>query len=212
MPFDTYLFDLDGTLVDSVADLTTAVNLLRAEIDLPPLSEPTVRGYVGDGATALVTRALPPGAFSPGRLERFLLLYGEHLLERTRIYPGIPEFLESLAGVPMALVTNKPQGLTEALLRGLGLERHFAVVIGGDRAAAKKPDPAPVRMALGMLEASPAGAVLIGDHHTDLRAGAAAGVKTCFCAWGLGEEGGAPSDFRAETPRDLLRLFPRRGP
>jgi phosphoglycolate phosphatase len=74
MRFDTFLFDLDVTLVDSVADLATAVNLLRAELSLPPLDIPTVRGYVGDGATFLVKRSLPEGLFSEERLQRFLLM------------------------------------------------------------------------------------------------------------------------------------------
>jgi phosphoglycolate phosphatase len=204
----TYLFDLDGTLVDSVADLATGVNLLREELDLPPLDLPTVRLFVGDGATALVTRSLPEGWFSPLRLQRFLELYGEHLLDRTELYPGIREFLDLHRDTPMGVVTNKPFGLTMDLLAGLGLLTYFPVVLGGDSGPAKKPDPAPVLHALRELGSDPQDAVLIGDHHTDLRAGLAAGVSTCFCAWGIGRDGGVPHDFRAETPCDLHRLFP----
>lgn len=208
MRIDAFLFDLDGTLVDSVADLATAVNLLRAELDLSPLDQATVRGYVGDGATWLVRRALPAGAFCTKRLQRFLELYAEHLLDTTRLYPDILPFLERQADWPLAVVTNKPLALTLPLLRGLDLERFFPVVIGGDSCARKKPAPEPVLHALAELATPAATAVLIGDHHTDLRAGAAAGVRTCFCAWGLGNDGGQPSDFRAGRPADLARLFP----
>jgi len=203
-----FLFDLDGTLVDSLADLATAVNLLRRELSLPPLDSAAVRSYVGDGATALVRRALPPGLFTTARLERFLALYGEHLLDTTRPYPGILEFLARHRQQPLAVVTNKPLGLTRQLLGGLDLYSYFPVVIGGDSCAEKKPSPMPVRLALERLGGSAADAVLIGDHHTDLSAGQAAGVRTCFCRWGLGERGGIDPDFQATTAEGLLQLFP----
>lgn len=205
--FDCYLFDLDGTLVDSAADLATGINLLRGELALPPLELTTVRSYVGDGATALVRRALPEGRYSEAHLQRFLALYAEHLLEQTTVYPGIREFLMRLEGKQLAVVTNKPLGFSLTLLDGLDLRRYFPVVLGGESCAAKKPDPQPVLEALRQLEASPQSAVMIGDHHTDLRAGRSAGVTTCFCAWGIGQDGGEPCDFRAETPADLTRLL-----
>jgi phosphoglycolate phosphatase len=208
----TYLFDLDGTLVDSVADLATAVNLLRGELNLAPLDLATVRSYVGDGATALVTRALPADTFTPALLQRFLDHYGAHLLDTTRPYPGISDFLAAQRRRPLAVVTNKPLALTHQLLYGLGLDAFFPVVIGGDSCAEKKPSPLPVRLALAGLGAAAADAVLIGDHHTDLRSGRAAGVRTCFCAWGLGETGGTTPDYFAATPEDLLRLFPGTAP
>ncbi len=212
MTFDTFLFDLDGTLVDSAADLGTAVNLLRAEQDLEPLDLPTVRRYVGDGARMLVTRALPPGAFSEERLARFLALYRAHLIDETRLFPGISGFLAAHPPQRLAVVTNKPYQLTVELLAGLGLTRHFAAVIGGDSCPHKKPDPAPVHEALRQIGAKPEQAVMIGDHHTDLRAGRAAALATCFCGWGIGHDDGLASDFRAETPDDLLRFFPGTGP
>jgi len=214
MHFETLLFDLDGTLVDSVADLAAAVNLLRAEEGLPPHDLPTVRRHVGDGATALVQRSLPNGHFSEERLRRFLALYGEHLLDATFVYPGIRDFLEArqAAGTKMAVVTNKPHRLSLLLLAGLGLSGYFPVVVGGDSCRQKKPHPEPVVRALRLLGANAASAVLIGDHHTDLAAGRAAGIRTCFCAWGIGHDGGLPRDFSAGTPGELLRLFPAEAP
>lgn len=210
MHLDTFLFDLDGTLVDSVADLATAVNLLRAELSLSPLDIPTVRGYVGDGATFLVRRSLPEGFFSQECLQRFLAHYASHLLETTQVYPGIREFLDErmAAGARMAVVTNKPLNLTVQLLAGLALDFYFPVVVGGDSLPQKKPDPLPVRFALEQLGAERERAILIGDHHTDLAAGRAAGIRTCFCAWGIGQDGGLPHDFRAASPFELPALFP----
>jgi phosphoglycolate phosphatase len=206
--FDTFLFDLDGTLIDSVADLATAVNLLRGDLDLAPLDIPTVRGHVGDGATMLVRRSLPERAFAPPLLQRFLDYYEEHLLEKTTIYPGIVEFLERHRRKRMAVVTNKPYRHSMELLRGLGLLDYFGSVVGGESCPEKKPHPAPVLRALAELGSTPQRAVMIGDHHTDLLAGSAAGVATCFCSWGLGEDGGFLSTYRAAIPHDLFRLFP----
>ncbi len=107
-----------------------------------------------------------------------------------------------------AVVTNKPLAVTERLLDGLGLCGRFGSVVGGDSCAEKKPHPAPLFRALTELAADPAASVMIGDHHTDLRAGRAAGLRTCFCRWGFGHDDGVPSDFLAESPKDLLRHFP----
>jgi phosphoglycolate phosphatase len=177
---------------------------------LPPLDIPTVRGYVGDGATFLVKRSLPAGLFSAERLQRFLLHYGAHLLESTVLYPGIRPFLDKLqsAGMKMAVVTNKPHRFTLLLLEGLALSGYFPVVIGGDSLPQKKPDPRPVWRAMEELAAAPQSTILIGDHHTDLAAGRAAGIRTCFCAWGIGQDGGLAHDFRAATPYELPTLLP----
>ncbi len=208
MTIDTFLFDLDGTLVDSVRDLATGVNLLRGELDLPPLPVAQVRLCVGDGATQLVRRALPERPFSTELLQRFLTLYGEHLLDQTTVYAGIREFLDAHRHQALGVVTNKPYAYTLPLLDGLGLTPYFKVVVGGDSCSEKKPHPAPVRYALEQLGRPAAAAVMIGDHHTDLRSGAAAGTRTCFCAWGIGQSGDAPYDDLATVPDDLLRLYP----
>lgn len=208
----TFLFDLDGTLVDSVADLTTGINLLRGELNLESLPEATVRGYVGDGARLLVARALPEGAFSEERLARFMTFYAAHLHDRTTVYPGIVQLLDRLRGFRLGVVTNKPEELALRLLDALGLAPYFGVVVGGDTLAEKKPAAAPVRFALEQLRSEPANAILIGDHHTDLWAGKAAGVRTCFCAYGLGVTGDAPYDLRVESPAELQQLVPAEKP
>ena len=208
MSIATFLFDLDGTLVDSVADIATSVNLLRKEVGLEPLNHVDVGSRVGDGARRLVERSLPEGLFSDEYFRLFLRLYEEHVCDRTYLYPGILDFLKAHPPGRLAVVTNKPTALSEKLLEELGVRDCFAAVLGPECCLAKKPDPAPVLEALRMLKADPETAVMIGDHHTDLMAGQAAGIKTCFCTWGTGEDGGIVYDFLAETPADLLKYFP----
>lgn len=208
MTVATLLFDLDGTLVDSLRDLAAALNRLRGELGLAPLALDRVRACVGDGATLLVKRGLAEIPYEDELLKRFLAFYGEHLLDETTVYPGIREFLDRQERRKMAIVTNKPAAFTRPLLDGLDLSRYFPVVIGGDSCAEKKPHPEPVREALRRLGAKADTAAMIGDHHTDLRAGAAAGLRTCFCAWGLGHHGDSPYDDLAATPADLPRLYP----
>jgi phosphoglycolate phosphatase len=208
MRFDTYLFDLDGTLADTVADLTTAVNLMRGELGLGPMRVDEVKARVGDGVRMLLKRSLPEELFREELLPRFMALYEQHQCDGTRVYPGMTEFLEAHRRDKLAVVTNKPFHLTRLLLDGLGLTRYFSAVLGAETCATRKPDPGPVLEALRRLHADPQHAVMIGDHHTDLKAGNAAGIKTCFCTWGFGNDGGQPHDFCADTPADLLKLFP----
>lgn len=205
---DYLIFDLDGTLVDSVADLTTALNLLADELGRPQLSKEQVRSIVGDGASKLIKRAFGSANYHREQLFRFLAIYGDHLLDTTCCYPGIGELLASYPAAQMALVTNKPQRLTLELLDGLNLRNHFKVVIGGDSYAEKKPHPLPIQMALQQLGSQADQAVMIGDHHTDLHAAIAAGVATCFCAYGLGNDDGLSPDYVAHKSEDLLQLFP----
>ena len=209
MSADYFLFDLDGTLIDSIPDLTIAVNLLRGELGLPPLRTEQVRGFVGDGVGLLVQRALPPELFSPACRRRYMEIYEEHLTDQTCIYPGITEFLAGHHDKPMAVVTNKPQPLAEIIVDRLGLSPFFREVIGAEAHLQKKPHPAMVVHALKRLGSRPDRAVLFGDHHVDLRAALAAGVKSCFCAWGFGHDDGLAADYRALTAADLPGLFPQ---
>ena len=202
------IFDLDGTLVDSVPDLTISLNLLREELKRPPLAKQQVADIVGDGVSLLVKRALGDKLFQPGHVARFMEIYDEHLLDNTRCYPGIEQLFSRHPAEHVALVTNKPYQLTIKLLEGLNLTKNFKLVIGGNSYPEKKPHPLPVLEALKALNADPQQTVMVGDHHTDLRAGQGAGTMTCFCAYGMGHTDGLSPDFRAETSTDLLQLFP----
>ncbi|MBN1957657.1 MAG: HAD-IA family hydrolase [Desulfuromonadales bacterium] len=202
------LFDLDGTLVDSVADLTLSLNLLREELHLAPLLVTQVKPMIGDGASLLVKRALGEKIFAPHHLTRFMEIYAEHLLDNTLCFSGIENLLQRHDPQKMAVVTNKPYQLSVNLLDGLGILGYFSLVIGGDSLTEKKPHPLPVRKALEVLQAPPKEAVMIGDHHTDIYAAHAAGTAACFCAYGVGHNDGQATVYHADQPGDLIKLFP----
>ncbi len=202
------LFDLDGTLIDSIPDLALTLNLLRGELNCPPLAIEQAAAMVGDGVSVLVKRALGPELFRPEHVERFLRIYDRHLLDNTRCYPGIETLLNQHPASNLAIITNKPHSQTLAILEGLHIHQHFAVIIGGDTFAQKKPDPYPVQQALISLGAEPGQAVMIGDHHTDLHAGQGAGTATCFCTYGFGNSDGLSYDFEATNATELCQLFP----
>jgi phosphoglycolate phosphatase len=200
------IFDLDGTLIDSRADLALAVNLTRAELGLPPLPQDQVVGYVGEGVRKLLARALPE---CPERLEEALAInhrhYCEHLLDRTALYPGVGPALERLRalGYGLLVVTNKPRAFTDLILAGLGVAPLLDGVVGGGDCRELKPDPAPLRLALERGGCRAEGSWIAGDHFTDLEAGRRAGLKRCYCRYGFGDPGAEAWDLAVHRLAEL---------
>lgn len=182
--FRAVLFDLDGTLVDSVADLTRVSNRLLRELGRPSLALATVRSFIGDGAPKLVERVLaatgglPDPAERARCLDRFLALYEADPSSCSAPYPGVPETLARLAasGMRLGVCTNKPMAATRRLLADLGLAGHFAALVAGDSFATRKPSPEPVLGLLAQLETAPEDAVFVGDSEHDVAAARAAGI------------------------------------
>ncbi len=171
------VFDLDGTLVDSAPDMAEALNRVMAARDLPGFAMEDVRGFVGNGVGVLIRRAMaargaPEAVFADWH-DAYMAAYAGCICDRTRPYPGVLAALDGLAGRKLAICTNKPQALTDALLEALDLRGRFAAVLGGDTAIGRKPDPAPLRHVAGLMGAD--GAVMIGDSLIDSGAAQAAG-------------------------------------
>jgi phosphoglycolate phosphatase len=187
--FEHVVFDLDGTLVDSRRDLTTAVNHMLRAFGLAELPLETVCQYIGEGARILVQRALGPTrqAQLDEGLAVFLTHYGAHLLDTTRPYDGIPQALAALTarGVVLSVLTNKPAVMSRTILDGLELLPCFAAVIGGDSLAVRKPDPAGIDCLLAATRTSRARTLLVGDSLIDVTTAHAAQVAFCGVAWGL---------------------------
>ncbi|MBB4285576.1 phosphoglycolate phosphatase [Roseospira goensis] len=231
LPFDGIVFDLDGTLIDSVPDLTVALNTLLGEEGLPPVTEAQVPAFVGQGARILVSKAmaavgrpLTDDAAGYNDLERlhdrFVALYDAHPADGTRPYPDAVPLLRALhaRGVRLGVCTNKPQGPTVGVLRALGLADLFAGIVGAGLIPERKPDPAPLLLALERMGVAPARAAMVGDTPYDVGAARAAGVPIILVDFGYSPvppaEAGADRliSAYAELPAALGALRPLANP
>ena len=187
------MFDLDGTLVDSVPDLATAVDRMLVELGREPVGVERVRQWVGNGARVLVRRALAGGldhsavgeAETEEALARFLDIYAD-CHELITLYPGVHELLEALstAAVELAVVTNKPERFVAPLLEQVGLGGYFRWIIGGDTLPQQKPDPAALLQVMRLAGVSQEQSLFIGDSRTDVLAARAAGVPCVAVSYG----------------------------
>jgi phosphoglycolate phosphatase len=196
--------DLDGTLIDSRADLATAINLARADFGLDSWERSRVAACVGDGLRQLVSRTMPE--LHPEQIdlaiERARIHYRAHMLDQTTVYDGVFSSLKQLidAGWQLAVVTNKPSEMAEPILKALELWPFLGALAGGGEDVALKPDPALLHLAAKRLgyEQIPAG-WMVGDHHTDMEVGRRAGLKRCFCRYGFGQLGNEAFDMAVDT-------------
>ncbi|MBH0236773.1 phosphoglycolate phosphatase [Methylobrevis sp. L22] len=187
-----YLFDLDGTLVDSLPDLAEALDELLAEDGFAPLGAETVRGMIGHGVEKLVQRGLAArgvvyaDAGLAEAVDRFRSLYEPRAARLTRLYPGVEPVIAALrAGrVPMAVCTNKPEAPSHVILDQLGLTGWFGAVIGGDHGPPKKPAPDLVLAAAAALGVAPRDCLFVGDSGADVGAARAAGVPVVVVRYG----------------------------
>ena len=213
--YEHVVFDLDGTLIDSRADLAAAVNHVLRTLRLPEIAATTLAGYVGEGARVLIERALGPAHqdVAARALEFFMARYGSHLLDATRPYPGIPEALALLTrrGVVLSVLTNKPVAMSRTILDGLGLASHFTAVLGGDSLPVKKPDPAGIEHLRSVTRTSPERTLLVGDSTIDVRTARAANIAFCGVTWGFAPQTllTAQPDRVVEHPADLIKIVER---
>jgi phosphoglycolate phosphatase len=206
------VFDLDGTLVDSQRDLANSANALVLELGGRPLPDPDVVAMVGEGAAVLVRRVLTAAGLDPetkDALPRFLALYDERLVEHTLPYEGIAEVLEQLRPMaPLAVLTNKPQRVSDRLLAALDLSRHFTHVVGGDTTLGRKPDPAGLLRLCAGAGTRPSEAVLVGDSPIDLETARRAGTQIVLTSYGFGYRFAHQPDCPiASSTAEVLRLL-----
>lgn len=204
------IFDLDGTLIDSKLDLANSVNAARIHMGMPPIENDTVYSYVGNGAPVLIRKAMGAAASESQvqeALAYFLGYYREHMLENTRLYPGVKRALDELkgGGYPMAVLTNKPVRFSRELVAGLGMKDHFFQVYGGNSFEQKKPHPVGVDELLKESGAARETAWMIGDSAVDIKTARNANIKACGVTYGFQPETllTDPPDLLLDTLEDL---------
>lgn len=213
----TLLLDLDGTLIDTVPDLTAAVNRLMRSRGLGEFSVPEVTRMVGDGVAVLTRRAFAARGREPDAeaVADFVTDYTAHVAVDSKPYPGVVAALTDLShrGWRLAICTNKPERPARELLGLFGLLPLMAAVGGGDSFPVRKPDPGHLLATLKQAGGTVDAAVLLGDHHNDVEAGRAAGIPVIFAAWGygtpaMGEDAAAVAGDIADAARIAHRLLP----
>jgi len=206
-----FLFDLDGTLIDSKLDLANSVNFMLQELKHEKLPLETIANFIGHGAPRLVADALGHEASETDRklgLEIFLAHYEKNSLGATRVYPGVTEGLRALARRPMAVLTNKPTKVSVEILEAFGLMRFFRAVYGGDSFEKKKPDPMGAQAALKELRIAPGEAAMVGDSDVDILTARNAGTMAIGVSYGFGQHDSAanPADLYVNSLQEIAAL------
>jgi phosphoglycolate phosphatase len=201
---DLLVFDLDGTLVNSTLDLANSVNATREHMGLEALPVPTVASYVGNGVPVLIRKAMGPEA-SDETIDVaqtfFMTWYRDHILDNTLPYPGVIEGLGQAqrAGHRMAVLTNKPERFSKALLAGLGMDKYFFRIYGGNTFPEKKPSPFGLRKLMEETGTKPENTWMIGDSSVDIQTARNAGVRCVGVTYGI-----KPESLETDPPDVLL--------
>lgn len=212
------LFDLDGTLVNSLADLAFAVNTVLRRHGYPTHPQQAFRYFAGNGNAVMMRRALPEDQRDDARVERlkneFFEVYRPHCADQSRPYPGVEEMLRSLksAGIRLAVVTNKAQPMTDAVIPAMfgQMPVSFDAVIGQREGVPTKPDPAMARLAMRALGVVPRECLFVGDSAADMQTGCAAGACPVGVLWGFRDRQellSAGAKYLIEQPSELPEII-----
>ncbi len=212
VPVQALIFDLDGTLIDSCADIAASLNYVLGRLNLPVKSPKEVQSFVGDGVKILFSRAT--GNADPALIDQAVALfrphYLEHCVDQTVLYPGVRDVLERYRAKKCAVVSNKPLEMVDKTLEHFGVRHFFESVMGADSTPNRKPHPEPVQKTLERLKVKPDAAIMVGDGTADMEAGAGAGVKTCAVTYGYrsrAELQKTKPDFFIESILELKNLI-----
>ena len=209
------VFDLDGTLVDSIGDIIGAANRLLTEEGRAPLTRDEGRDMIGEGAASLVERAFAANGPKPSPktltklVERYRAIYERHPLDETTIFPGVVETLSALSdnGAILGLCTNKPHDISLVVLAELDLARYFSAALGGDALQVRKPDPAHFAAVIEAMCARSRRAIHVGDSPTDVAVARNAGVPVVMVSYGYSRV--PPTDLGADALIDEFTALPR---
>ena len=209
MKYKAFIFDLDGTLVNSAIDLANAVNELRKHYNLEELKLDTILSYIGNGALKLVERSFKDTDINPqDALQLFLDFYEEGIYNETDFYPHVEDFLKELKrkNIPAVILTNKPQKMTDILIDKMNAGHYFQYIYGPD-IFGKKPDPTGLKKCLELLNLDASEVLMVGDHHTDIFAANASGVDSVYLTYGFGSTGDSKPDYIFDSFKEIFRFL-----
>ncbi|MDR3195751.1 MAG: HAD-IA family hydrolase [Endomicrobium sp.] len=211
MGFDFLIYDLDGTLVDSLGDIASSVNLVREDNGLERLSLKQIRSYLGSGINALISEAIPDKGekFRQNAVEGFKSYYKRRMLDTTVMFSGVKEMLESLKDKKKAILTNKNEVYAKEIMKELGLVGYFVEVWGGDTLDVRKPDPKTVLELVKTTKSDLSKTVMIGDSANDFLVAKAAGVASIAVSYGycgLEQIESYKPDFIVKTPQEIIDI------
>lgn len=203
------IFDLDGTILDTLQDLHNCLDETMIHFGLKRFSIDVTRSFVGDGIRKLVIRAAGEENFKDEMETFFRTLYAEQMTFNTKVIDGYEEIFNYLNNndIKTVILSNKIASLTGGLVQHYGIDKYFDRWYGGDSFGAKKPSPVPVENIVKDYGADKSHTIMIGDNHTDIESGYFAGVKTCFCTFGYGTVSEVKPDFTVHNPHEIINVL-----
>jgi phosphoglycolate phosphatase len=210
-PFRLVVFDLDGTLVNTLTDITIAVNRMLRDLSLPPRPKTEVRRLIGHGVEELIGRIVgtEKGHLLDRALDLFLDYRAQAGARHCRLYPGVRETLQSLRDLKLAVVSNGRKMLVDLVLETAGIADYFQAALGGDSVRRRKPSPCPLLQLTKELGVTAPSALMVGDMIVDIQTGKAAGITTCAVTYGFGEREdlrAAGADYLIDGIAELLPI------
>ncbi|MDR1245268.1 MAG: HAD-IA family hydrolase [Endomicrobium sp.] len=210
MGFDFLIYDLDGTLVDSLGDIASSVNSVREDNELEHLSLKQIRSYLGSGINALISKAIPGKCEKfKQNVDSFKSYYKQRILDTTVMFSGVKEMLESLKDKKKAILTNKNEDYAKKIVEKLEIADYFVEVWGGDTLAVRKPDPKTILELVKTTRSKLSKTVMIGDSANDFLVANAAGVRVIAVAYGycdLDQIKAYRPDYIVKTPQEIANI------
>ena len=207
-----FVYDFDGTLVDTFEDIAGSVNLTLAEMNLQSLKRETIRGNIGSGVVKLMTRSLVGSGCNDAKtaVSLFRKHYNHHLLDQTKLYPNGRAIVEHFSNKKHAILSNKPISFIEKILKALNFLSPFDSILGGDSLKEQKPNPIGLQFLMKKFNYTAKEVLMIGDSAIDVETGKHAGVITCGVTYGLGDPGSlrnSKPDYLIDDLSSLKLLF-----
>ena len=212
MPIKLILFDLDGTLVDTKEDITTALNYALKRYGIQEITVQDTVKMVGEGITRLIEKVLGDEKLGMRDeiIRRFIEYYSEHLADYSREYPSVRVTLDQLSSYKKAVISNKRESLSEELLNKLDLLKYFNLIVGSDTTSERKPSPVPVLYVMEKLDIKKEESILVGDSSYDIESGKKAGIKTVAVTYGYRERKYLrDADYMIDSLKDLADVIKR---